>query len=156
MRARLSILACWLIPFIASANPIAINGQSVLAFSVVAFWALVIESGIVTLAMVSRGIVIVPAFIILIAANVVIFVVAFLPLSARFSLWILEPGVVLVDAALIKLVLAVPFLQGGGFLGVSWRRAFLASLLGNAASFFVGVIAGGAPWVMPETGGGIE
>src|SRR5207249_2160058 len=40
-----------------------------------------------------------------------------------------------------------PFLQAGGFLGVSWRRASVASFLGNTASFFVGVLASGAPWI---------
>jgi hypothetical protein len=75
-----------------------------------------------------------------------LFLFAFLPLNGRVSLWLLEPGVVLADAVLIKLVSSASLLQGGGFLGVSWRRALGASLLGNAASFFVGVLASGAPW----------
>jgi hypothetical protein len=133
-----------------------IDGQSAIAFAIVAFWALVIESGLVTLALVSTGVLIVPSFFSLIAANVALFLFAFLPLTGRVSLWFLEPGVVLADAALVKLVASAPLLQGGGFLGVSWRRAFVASLLGNAASFFVGVLASGAPWVVHETGGGIE
>ncbi len=41
-------------------------------------------------------------------------------------------------------------LQSGGFVGVSWRRATVASLLGNAASFFIGVLASGKPWVMRD------
>ena len=59
---------------------------------------------------------------------------------------------VLVDALLLKLLASLPFLQGGGFVGVSWRRVLVASLLGNAVSFFIGVLAGGAPWVVHETG----
>ena len=48
-------------------------------------------------------------------------------------------------------------LQGGEFLGVSWRRALVASLLGNTASFFIGVLASGAPWIVHDTGvGGLE
>ena len=156
MRARLYILALLMIPLIARANPVQIDGQSLIAFAVVAFWALVIESGIVTLAMVSCGVLIVPAFITLVLANVALFLFAFLPLTSRVSLWFLEPGVVLVDAVLIKLVASAPFLQGGSFLGVGWRRAFVASLLGNTVSFFVGVLASGAPWIVQETGGGIE
>ena len=156
MRARLSILALLMIPLIARANPVQIDGQSAIAFAIVAFWALVVESGLVTLALVSTGVLIVPSFFTLIVANVALFLFAFLPLTGRVSLWFLEPGVVLADAALVKLVASAPFLQGGGFLGVSWRRAFVASLLGNAASFFVGVLASGAPWVVHETGGGME
>jgi hypothetical protein len=96
---------------------------------------------------------IVPSFGTLIVANVALFLFAFLPLTSRVSLWFLEPGVILADALLLKLVASAPFLQGGGFVGVSWRRALIASALGNAASFFVGVLGSGAPWIVHETGG---
>ena len=142
-----------MLPVIARANPVMIDGQSLIAFGIVAFWALVIESGIATLALVSSGLLIVPSFVSLIVANVALFLFAFLPLTSRVSLWFLEPGVVLADALLLKLVATAPFLQGGGFVGVSWRRALVASLFGNAASFFVGVLGSGAPWIVHETGG---
>lgn len=155
LKTILSVLA-GLLPIAARANPVQIDGQSLIAFAVVAFWALVVESGLVTLTMVSRGVSVVPTFMALVVANVALFLFAFLPLNGRVSLWLLEPGVVLADAVLIKLVLTAPFLQSGGFLGVSWQRALLGSLLGNTASFFVGVIASGAPWIVHETGGAIE
>ena len=60
MRARLAIAALLLTPVIAHANPVQIEGQSLIAFAVVAFWALVIESGIATLVLASCGILIVP------------------------------------------------------------------------------------------------
>ncbi len=155
MRGRLPIAILLMIPLIARANPVMIDGQSLIAFGIVAFWALVIESGIATLALVPSGVLIVPAFGTLVAANVALLLFAFLPLTGRVSLWLLEPGVVLADALLIRLVASTPFLQGGGFVGVSWRRALVASLLGNAASFFIGVLASGAPWIEiePEVGG---
>jgi hypothetical protein len=153
MRARLAIAVLLLFPIIARANPVMIDGQSLIEFGIVAFWALVIESGIATLALVSSGLLIVPSFGTLIAANVAVFLFAFLPLTGRVSLWFLEPGVVLADALLLKVVVSAPFLQGAGFVGVSWRRALVASLLGNAASFFVGVLGSGAPWIVHETGG---
>ncbi len=156
MRARLFILALSMTPLIARANPVQIDGQSLIAFGIVAFWALVVESGTVTLAMVSTGALVVPAFITLTLANVALFLFAFLPLTGRVSLWFLEPSVVLADAVLIKLVASAPFLQGCGFLGVSWRRALMASFLGNTASFFVGVLASGAPWIVHEAGGSLE
>ncbi|MEI7733430.1 MAG: hypothetical protein WCO56_27915 [Verrucomicrobiota bacterium] len=153
MKARLAIAVLLLLPVIARANPVMIDGQSLIAFGIVAFWALVIESGIATLVLVSSGVLIVPSFGMFVAANVVVFLFAFLPLTGRVSLWFLEPGVVLVDALLLKLLASLPFLQGGGFVGVSWRRALVASLLGNTASFFVGVLASGAPWIVHESGG---
>lgn len=146
---RVVIALLLLFPLAARANPVMVDGQSALAFAAVAFWALVIESSLVTLVLVSTGVLIVPSFFTLIAANAALFLFAFLPLIERVSLWLLEPGVVLADAGLIKLVAATPFLQSGGFIGVSWRRALVASLLGNGASYFVGVIASGAPWFVP-------
>lgn len=156
MRTLNFIAFLFLMPLTVLANPVQIDGQSAIAFAIVAFWALVIESGLVTLALVTTGVLIVPSFLTLIALNVALFLFAFLPLIGRVSLWILEPSVVLADAVLIKVVVAAPFLQGGGFLGVSWRRALVASLLGNVASFFVGVLASSAPWIVPESGGGFE
>ena len=153
MRARLFILVLLLMPLVARANPVMIDGQSLIAFGIVAFWALVIESGIATLTLVSSGLMIVPSFGTLIVANVALFLFAFLPLTSRVSLWFLEPGVILADALLLKLVASAPFLQGGGFVGVSWRRALVASLLGNAASFFIGALGSGAPWILHEPGG---
>ena len=153
MRAPLIIAILLMFPVIARANPVMIDGQSLIAFGIVAFWALVIESGIATLALVSAGVLIVPSFGTLVVANVAFFLFAFLPLTGRVSLWLLEPGVVLADALLLKLVASAPFLQGGSFVGVSWRRALVASLLGNAASFFVGVLGSGAPWIERGTGG---
>ena len=150
--ARLFVALLVIMPLVARANPVSINGESLLAFAIVAFWALVVESGIVTLALVSCGILIVPAFMALVVANVFVFLFAFLPLTSRVSLWFLEPGVVLADALLIKLVVSTSMVQSGGFLGVSWRRAFTASLPGNASSFFVGVLASGAPWIDHHTG----
>jgi len=142
-----------MIPAAAHANPVVIDGQSFIAFSIVAFWALVIKSGIVTLTLVSCGILIVPAFISLSMANIAVFLFAFLPLNGHAPVWVLEVGVVFVDALLIKAVTTTSFIQGGDFVGVSWRRALVASLLGNTASFFVGVLAAEAPWIDHKFGG---
>jgi len=153
MRARIAIAVMLMMPLVARANPVMIDGQSLIAFGIVAFWALVIESGIVTLALVSSGLLIVPLFGTLIICNVGIFLFAFLPLTSRVPLWLLEGGVVLGDGLAIKLVASAPFLQGGSFVGVRWRRAFAASLLGNAASYFIGVIGGHSPWIAHQAGG---
>ncbi|MCL4787978.1 MAG: hypothetical protein KJ070_14490 [Verrucomicrobia bacterium] len=133
-----------------------VDGQSLIAFGIVAFWALVIESGIATLTLASSGVLLIPSFGTLIAANLGLFLVAFLPLTSRVSLWFLEPGVVLADAMLIRFVASIPLLQSGSFVGVSWRRAFVASLLGNVASFFIGVLGSHSLWIVHDTGVGFE
>lgn len=153
-RARLWIAIILVMPSIARANPVSVDGQSLIAFAIVAFWGLVIESGIAALTLLSCGPLVVPLFGTLTVANIVVFMIAFLPLSGRVSLCLLEPGVVVADTMLIKLIASLPFVQGGGFVGVSWRRALVGSLLGNAASFFVGVLASGAPWIDHHAGGG--
>jgi hypothetical protein len=153
VKKRFAIALLALLPLVVRANPVAIDGQSLIAFAIVAFWALVIESGIVTLLLFSFGFLIVPLFGTLILANLGIFLFAFLPLCSRVSLWLLEPGVVLADAIAIKLVTSASFLQNGDFVGVRWRRALLASLIGNAASYFIGVIGSHSPWIARETGG---
>ena len=138
MNTRLLSFVVLLLPLVAVADPVEIDGESLLAYGIVAFWALVIESAIV------------PSFITLAAANIAVFLFGFLPLTSHVSVWILEPGVVLVDALAIKLVVSAPFLQAGDFIGVTWRRALVGSLLGNAVSFFVGVIGSHAPWIVHD------
>jgi hypothetical protein len=152
MKTRLLIATLLVIPVALRANPVMIDGQSLIAFGIVAFWALVIESGIATLALSACGVLLVPFFGTLVMANVGVFLLAFLPLTGRVSLWVLEPAVVVADAVMIKLVASVPLLHGGAYVGVSWQRGFVASLLGNAASYFIGVLASHAPWIMHETG----
>ena len=153
MRIRFFIAVFLMMPLVLFADPVQIDGESLIAYGIVAFWALVIESGIVTLALLSTGILIVPSFITLAAANIAVFLFAFLPLTSHVSVWLLEPGVVIVDALAIKLLMSAPFLQGGDFVGVNWRRALVASILGNAASFFIGVIGSHAPWIVNDSGG---
>jgi hypothetical protein len=132
------------------ANPVSVDGQSLIAYGIVAFWALVIESGIVTLALISSGTLIVPFFGTLVIANLAVFLFGFLPLTERVSLWVLEPAVVFTDALMIKLVASFPFVQGLDYIGFTWRRALIASLFGNAASFYVGVIGSHTPWFVHE------
>ena len=146
MTLRLIIAVVLILPVIACANPVMIDGQSAIAFGIIAFWALVMESGIATLLLISSGVLLLPAFGTFFIANVLLFLFAFIPFTSRVPLWFLEPGVVVTDALLLKILASLPFLQGGDFVGVSLRRALVASLLGNAASFFVGVLACNAPW----------
>jgi len=62
------------------------------------------------------------------------------------SLPILEGLIIAADGVAIKLVARFGVFQNADFRGLSWSRATVISLLGNATSFFVGIIASGAPW----------
>jgi hypothetical protein len=131
-----------LFPLAARANPNTLDAESVLALGIVAFWALVVESGLVTLALSFRGICIMPVFITLLMANVGVFVFGFVPLNGDIPLGVLEGLVVIVDSVLVKTLLAFSIFQGEDFAGVTWRRSLVACLIGNGASFLVGVMAG--------------
>jgi hypothetical protein len=137
-------------PLAARANPASLDPTSLLAFCVVAFWALVMESGVVALVLTLRGLQTLPAFAALFSLNFVVFLFLFCPLLERggFPLAVLEALVVVVDSMAVKLVACFSWFQGGGFRGVSWSRAVVVSLLGNSVSYFVGVIAAGEPWVI--------
>ena len=69
------------------------------------------------------------------------------------SLAITRPQDGVFDAIMIKVVAAVPLFQSGDYFGVSWRRGLVASILGNAASYFIGVIGSHTPWLTHEIGG---
>ena len=73
MSGRLVIAVLVFLPVIAWANLVMIDGQALIAFGIVAFWALVIESGIATLALVSSGLLIVLSFDTIIVVNVACF-----------------------------------------------------------------------------------
>lgn len=146
----LLILLMLMPTFSARANPVMIDGQSLIAFGIVAFWALVIESGLVTFALISRGVLTIPFFFTLIIANACVFLFAFLPLTSRLSLFVLEPGVVLADGIVIKILTSLSILQRGDYSGVTWGRALTASAIGNAASYFTGLIASQTPWIVHQ------
>ena len=151
MKTRLLVSLFLMIPFLVRANPVMIDGQSLIAFGIVAFWALVVESGIATLVLTSSGVLTLPLFGALLMANVSVFLFAFLPPTGRVSLFLL--GVVLADAILIKLLVSAPFLQAGDYIGVTWLRALTASSLGNIASYFIGELASHSPWIVHENEG---
>jgi len=137
-----------LTPVLARANPYILNPSSLIAFAVVAFWALVVEAGIVALLLTFAGLSPLRTFGAFLAANLLVFVFVFCPLQNRISLALLESFVVIIDAASIKILSKWSAFQRDSYQNLSWLAAGLISLIGNAASFFVGIIASGSPWEM--------
>ena len=141
------IALCLLVPATARANPVMIDGTSLLAFAIVAFWAFVVEAGLVALLLAFCGVQPLRLFGGFFVTNFLVFAFVFAPLLHRMPLVPLEVLVVAVDGAAIKVMTCFGGFQQDDFRGVSWPQAGLISAVGNAASFFVGVIASGAPWV---------
>jgi hypothetical protein len=134
-------------PITVWANPVSIDGTSLLAFGIVTFWAFVVEAGIVALLLAFSGVEPLRLFGGFFATNFLVFTFLFCPLLHRLPLAPLETLVVAVDGAAIKWLTCFGSFQQDDFRGVSWLHAGVISAVGNAASFFVGVIASGAPWV---------
>lgn len=140
---------CWFAADSAQANPVSFNPSSFLAFGFVAFGALVVEAGVVSLILTSAGIAPLRFFVGFFCANAAIFLFVFCPLlNSKVLPWFaLEPLVVVLDSASIKVLSQMDLLQGYNYSGVRWRFAGVTALVGNAVSFFIGVIANGAPWI---------
>jgi hypothetical protein len=146
-----SIAFCLLLPSVANANPVMLNPSSLLAFCVVAFWAMVVEAGLVALLLALRGAAVLPVFVAYFILNSAVFLFLFQPLltgSGSLPVPVLEAMVVLVDGAVIKLLVTLNPFQGDAYRGVSWVRSLVTSGIGNALSYLVGYIASHKPWEM--------
>lgn len=136
---------------VASANPVILNPSSLLAFFVVAFWAMVVEAGVVALLLAFRGAAALPVFVAYFFLNGAVFLFLFQPLlvgGRSLPVLVLEGIVVLIDATVIKLLVALGPFQGDSYNGVSWVRSLVTSGIGNALSYVVGYIATRKPWEM--------
>jgi hypothetical protein len=141
------VAACCLSPWAALANPVMLDPGSLLAFAIVAFWAFVVEAGIVALILTFCGLQPLRIFMIYFVIKAVVFLFLFQPLLERdWSIPFLEFLVVGINALAIKILTGLETFQSNNYRGLSWVAASAISLCGNAASFFVGLIAGHKPW----------
>jgi hypothetical protein len=147
-RWHLLVALALLVPAVARANPVMIDGMSLLAFGIVVFWAFVVEAGVVALLLTFRGLAPLRIFLAFLLANGLVFFFLFQPVLRRewMPLPLLELAVVLIDGVVIKLLTSLESLQGDGYVCVGWARAVVISGIGNALSYFVGVIAAHKPW----------
>jgi hypothetical protein len=135
-------------PLVVFANPVILDPSSLLAFGIVAFWALIVEAGVVALLLTFQGLNPLRIFIAYGATNVLVFLFVFEPLLNQewSSVPALEILVVLLDGLAIKLLTCLSAFQGDDFKGVSWLHSFIIFCIGNAASYFIGNIASHKPW----------
>lgn len=140
--------ACAFTPSLANANPVMLNPISLLAFCVVAFWAMVVEAGVVAFLLAFRGVAVLRMFAAYFVLNGAVFLFLFQPLltGSGASVPTLEALVVVVDAAVIRLLVALSPFQGDAYRRVGCVRSLVTSGIGNALSFLVGYIATRRPW----------
>lgn len=152
IRRWLPVLLCFLVPALARANPFILNPSSALAFAVVAFMALIVEAGIVSSLLAFAGLNPLRLFLSFWVINTAVFLFLFWPLQSRLPIPALEAAVVLADACGIMLLAQVPAFQGETYSRLRWPVAGIIALLGNASSFFIGIMASGEPWKVHDTG----
>jgi hypothetical protein len=146
----LLVTAAYLVaPPLASANPVILNPSSLMTFCVVAFWAMVVEAGVVALILAFRGVAPLPLFAAYFVVNSAVFLLLFQPVlltRPSFPVAVLEALVVLIDGMVIRLLVALGPFQGEGYRGVGWVRSLMTSGIGNVLSYLVGYIASHKPW----------
>jgi hypothetical protein len=147
MKHRAVIVILCLAPMIALANPYVLNPGSLIAFGVVVFGAMVVESGVVAMLLACKGMRVLPVFFSYFLCNAVVFFLVFNPLQQLgWSVSSLELLVVGVDALAIMCIALIPGLQGDNYCGMKWWQALMFSAMGNGSSFFLGAIAQRKPW----------
>ena len=127
----------------AQANPcIHQSPASIAATIVVVIAALCLEIFITTGVLIFSGLALAPTFIALTIGNIISYLGVLSPLAYYFELHIVfvELVVVSVEAAFIKLISLFPVFQLDRFTDLKWRYAFLAAILGNASSYYIGTL----------------
>ncbi len=81
-----------------------------------------------------------PVFLRLLAANVLVYYLVFVPLlSLVSSLWLSEIVIVGLDGVFLKLISQSAGLQGDTYIPIKWRYVFILAAIGNCVSYFAGV-----------------
>jgi hypothetical protein len=87
---------------------------------------------------------VVPLLIALFIGNTVMYFVIFQPvLSATENVPVSEVVIVLVEGAFIKILSRFDFFQLDDFKGLKWITAIIIAAVGNALSYYSGVVIGG-------------
>jgi hypothetical protein len=147
MKRPAAIVILCLAPLVALANPYVLNPGSLIAFGVIVFSAMVVESGVVALLLACKGMRVLPVFFSYFLCNAAVFLFVFYPLAQlNWPVLGLELLVIGVDALAIRFIALIPGLQGDNYCGMKWWQALALSAIGNGSSFFLGAIAQHKPW----------
>ena len=125
------------------ADPISLDGGNLIAFPIVALFALAVEAAVVALLLTLRGMAPVPLFIAYFFTNVAVFILLLISVVFvyRIPLAVFELFAIIADGLCIKLLSGLEIFQGDEFQNVSWLRSMVISCVGNAISYFAGAAA---------------
>ena len=142
MRKRIVYMLLVLVPVgVAYGNP-CVDPASEAATMVVIVAALGLEVFITMGVLVFSGMALAPTLLALTLGNIGCYLGVLGPLFYHFELplVLVEVVVVVVEAVFIKLISLIGTFQLERFDGLRWRSAFLAAILGNASSYYIGTL----------------
>jgi len=126
------------------ANPVTFHPVDVVPYALIVGSAVVVEAGIATLLLLFWGTETKPLYAALIAGNLAIYLVVFLPLLDNTSnVWFAEGVIVGLDGLLIKILTLFDVFQDDTFRPLRWRYAFLIATVSNVVSYCIGLAATG-------------
>jgi len=129
---------------VAFANPIIIpDPMGGLAYVIVLGSAMGLEVSIMAILLFFLSMSPVPVFFALLAGNLAIYFVVFLPiLDTNLSLLAAEIIIIGLDGTFIKLLSLSETFRMETFKLLKWRYAFIIAALGNTVSYYVGTVMG--------------
>jgi len=130
---------------VAFANPVIVHTSLTwVRFVIVYVSSFGLEVLITTIILFFCHMAVVPLLISLFAGNLVMYFIIFQPvLSATENLLVAEVVIVVVEGAFIKMISLFDTFQLEDFKGLKWRTAFIIVAVGNALSYYAGVLIGG-------------
>jgi hypothetical protein len=143
MVKRITFVLLVLVPVgVAYGNPCIVNPTSMAATIVVIIAALCLEIFITMGVLTFSGMALGPTFVALALRNIGSYLGVLGPLFYHFELplVVVEVAVVAAEAVFIKLISLIGAFQLDRFDGLRWRSAFLAAILGNASSYYIGTL----------------
>jgi len=124
----------------ALANPV-IDPISGLGYFMVLGSAFALEASIMTILLFFAHMSPVPVFFALLAGNLGIYFVVFVPLlDAALSLLVAEMLIVGLEGTFVKLISSFEVFQLETFTQLKWKYAFIIAAVGNIVSYYVGAV----------------
>jgi len=143
----LAVLLLVLVPGMAEANPtisqeeLIAGWRSVAKLVLFALTVLLFEAAVVVAILLCFHIYSPPLIIAVYAANLMVYLVVFIPVYfGTRSVLLSEAVIVGMDCAAVKLLACMPVFQTEDFKGLKWRFAFMVVCIGNLVSYSLGYL----------------
>jgi len=141
MKIAVFILLILIPTTVAYANP-SVSPTAEAATVVVVIAALCLEIFLTMGVLIFSGLALGPTFLALVFGNIASYLGVLGPLAYHYELHLafVEIAVVAAETLFIKLIALLGVFQQDTFTELRWRTAFIAAILGNASSYYIGTL----------------